>query len=287
MACQERIDDYFLRRPIECQNSSCGQSVDWWRAAVETACGEMANPILWFALIGAHIVAFPIELTPGTEYNLAFADHGVPDSAKILVVGYTPHGGSLFPVEIHGNIPQRHLIPSVVRLYPRPFTPDTTPGPTKVMVMVQWVEARHAGDLWQQLVSAFEALAVGKFSEAIIPAHIAVEARLNRLMSRLLEGVASRERVDRFLADAATYSHQLNVLLPALLEGRQVPRLPEHIRGLLNRLRSLRNDLVHDGYLSDTLDSRSVAELLCAALFSFHYLRLAESMVTPRETPTA
>jgi len=282
VACEERIDDYFLGRPIACQNSSCGQSVDWWCAAVETACGEMANPIFWFALIGAHIVAFPIVLTPGTEYKLAFADHGVPDSAKILMVGYTPQqGGSLFPLEVGGNVPLRQFIPREIRLYPKPFTPDTTPGPTKVMVMVQLVEAPQAGDLWHQLVSAFEALAVEKFSEAIIPAHIAVEARLGRLMSSLLGAIASAERVKRFLEDAATYSHQLNILLPALLEGRTVPRLPDHIRGLLNRLRDVRNDLVHRGHTTQTLDRRFVAELLCAALFSFHYLRLVESRISP------
>jgi len=44
-------------------------------------------------------------------------------------------------------------------------------------------------------------------------------------------------------------------------------------------LKGLRNDLAHHGKLEEPLNKRQVAEMLCAALFGFHYVRMARSML--------
>jgi hypothetical protein len=57
------------------------------------------------------------------------------------------------------------------------------------------------------------------------------------------------------------------------------PRLHEDIRGLLNRLRALRNELAHDGKPETPLKQRDAAELLVAAVFGFHYAQLLHAEV--------
>jgi len=76
------------------------------------------------------------------------------------------------------------------------------------------------------------------------------------------------------LESGATYSHQLNVVLPAFVSILKMPCLPDNIRGSLNRLRKLRNDMAHRGGLDIPIEKETAAEYLCAALFGFHYLKL-------------
>jgi hypothetical protein len=59
--------------------------------------------------------------------------------------------------------------------------------------------------------------------------------------------------------------------------GRLLRRFPDPIRGEINRLRKLRNELVHDGLGKDAVSKQLAGELLCATVFGFEYLRYAES----------
>jgi hypothetical protein len=95
---------------------------------------------------------------------------------------------------------------------------------------------------------------------------------------------ASKEKVKPFLRDA-TYGHQLNVILPALLRSSTAPQLPIAIRGLLNRLRELRHQMAHEGRLEEDLDRNEAAELLCAALFGFRYVSLVRPFLLPGAQP--
>jgi hypothetical protein len=83
----------------------------------------------------------------------------------------------------------------------------------------------------------------------------------------------------------ATYGHQLNVILPALLRSSTAPQLPIAIRGLLNRLRELRHQMAHEGRLEEDLDRYEAAELLCAALFGFRYVSLVRPFLLPGAQP--
>ncbi len=274
-ASEDKVRDYFLDSPIICR--SCDAVVNWWEVVLRALRDE--PPFFFtFAAIGANSTAFEIEIEPDTELTVRFSDYEIPENARILVVGYTPQGGGLFPVEVHGNHPLRHVVPNTVTLFPRPFPPGTVPSRTKVMAMVTWVEAPDE-ELWQQLVNAFEAYANNKLSDALIPANVAVEAQLFKLVTGFLTEVASNEHVESFLNDAATYGHQLNVLLAVIVRHRDLPRFPDHIRGQLNRLRRLRNDLAHRGRSGNTLQKHEVAEMLCAALFAFSYLRMVDDLI--------
>jgi AcrR family transcriptional regulator len=132
----------------------------------------------------------------------------------------------------------------------------------------------------RSLNRALLALADGRLDDAIVPANVAVEVTLNRVLSEHLGRVGiGRERLRDFMSNAATYSHQLNILLPVVLAGRGAPAMPEHIRGPLNRLRDLRNDIGHRGLSRTPLTREVVGECLAGAAFGFHFVRLADEVL--------
>lgn len=269
-------DEYIIRhfhgQPVTC--SKCRTALDWWT----TARHNIEENFMYFeafAFIGAKSTWFTLILQPGVRKIFKFSDHGVPAASKVLYVNYTP-GGSLFPAELHGNVPTRRFFTDEVALYPVPAT-DQPAVDTELNVMVCWVPSTIADDSWQSLVDAFEAYATDRYAAMVVPANVAVESALSRLLTHYLERFSSKKRVEDFLDAAATYSHQLNVVLPLVASLNAIPKLPDHVRGALNRLRGLRNELAHEGVITGAYDKRAGAELLCGALFGFHYVRYVES----------
>ena len=122
------------------------------------------------------------------------------------------------------------------------------------------------------MVAAFDAYADGDFDDAVIPANVAVESKLYRFLSQHLHAVASKERLTDFLDNRATYSAQLNILLPLVMRSTGLQLLGTNIRGLLNALRDARNDVAHRGACDPPLTRARSSELLTAALFGFRYV---------------
>ena len=91
-----------------------------------------------------------------------------------------------------------------------------------------------------------------------------------------MERHISKGRVKDFVKDGLTSSVALNIILPLLCDLHGVKRLPDAIRGELNRLRDLRNQFVHDGLKKEEVSEYVAAELLSAAMFGFEYLRYVE-----------
>jgi hypothetical protein len=271
-----QVTGYFSGLPVICANGH--QLADWWNAA----CREIEKNFMLnqaFAFIGAQTVIFQIELQLGKRSIYRFSDFGIPRDARILYVNYTPQGGGLFPIEIHGNVSTRRFVSDEVVVFPVPFGPDNSAVDTEVSVMVSWVPQTADDESWQSLTDAFESYAQTHYSSMIVPANVAVESALSRLLTAYLEKFVAKKRVEDFLENAATYGHQLNVVLPVLTTLNSLPDLPDNVRGVLNRLRSLRNELAHTGVLEHPLNQRSAAELLCGALFGLHYVRHANKLL--------
>jgi len=264
----EYFANYFSGVTVTCPD--CSGSIDWWgqvlREIQDNFMGSMA-----FSAIGAESTIVKIVLNPGQRTVIQFADHGVPEDAKLLHVNYTPSGGGLFPIEIHGNVPHR-LLRHEVTLWPMQLGGPTT-GRTEVNVFVTWVQYPNDAYALERLGTAFEAYSDGRYSDVLVPANVAVELSLYKLLANNLEPVIGKGRTEEFLENGASYNHQLNGLLPFLTSTQGYNRLPEHVRGLLNRLRRLRNQVAHKGVLEDSLEKTEAAELLCAALFGVHYTR--------------
>jgi hypothetical protein len=251
--------------------------LDWWKVA----CREIEVNFMYnrpFYFIGAQSLSFRIKLQPDTRFIFRLEDYGIPADAKILYINYSPQGRNLWPLEMHGNTPMRKWDRKEIALYPAP-PPDEAGVETDVVVWVSWVQRTADDQSWQSLVDAFEAQVNEEHSSVIVPANVAVEAALSRLMTAYLEKFISKKTVEDFLDNAATYSHQLNVMLPLIASLNSLPSLPDHIKGALNRLRKLRNQLAHRGALEKGLDPKSSAELLCSALFGLHYVRHLKSIL--------
>lgn len=269
--------DYFEGTRALCP--ACGTSLDWWTTVLrEIRENFMLNQA--FGPIGARQALFSITLHPGERTHYKVSDHGIPADAKILYVNYTPEG-PLHPAEIQGgNIPTRPPIRHEVTVWPVPLTDREVTDAVKVNVLVSWVPHSPLDASWGNLVTAFEAYVAADYDAAIVPANVAVEAALSVfLFDYLARHKIANEHLRPFLDDAATYSHQLNVLLPLIAEWSHAPRLPDHIRGALNRLRRLRNDVAHRGKPETPLLQAEAAELLCAALFGFRYIGFVQSRV--------
>jgi hypothetical protein len=143
-----------------------------------------------------------------------------------------------------------------------------------VFVAVTWIAPGSDEISIRQLVDAARAYDAGRYDSMIVPANVAVESALGAAVYDWLTPFCAKACVKSFLADAATYSHQLNVLLPVACYMIGVKPLPEHIRGVLNQLRRLRNDVAHLGVPSRSLSRDIAAEFLTAAVFGFHYAQL-------------
>lgn len=238
---------------------------------------------LAYSAIGASSCVQNILLTAGTPTHVDFEDLGIPADAKLLHIAYTPQGQGLFPIEIHGNTPRRNIIPHVLDLWPRPFGGSTSVQSVEVSVLVTWI--RYTGNeyTWQSLVDAFEAYGAARYEHLLVPANVTVEFGLRQILSDVYRPVAGRERTENLLDNGATYSHQLNALLPLLINSNGLPPMTDQLRGLLNKLRRLRNEIAHTGTLEDgPLSHDEAAEFLCSALFGFRYLNFIRDRLRDR-----
>jgi hypothetical protein len=129
---------------------------------------------------------------------------------------------------------------------------------------------------WQSMVEAFESYSHQRYPSMIVPANAAVESCLSEFLSSRLPSLVSIRRPDDLAAAAASYAHQLHILLPLIAHYNGIPQLPPPILGALDKLRAFRNDLAHGGDASSALDAHAAAELLCGALFGLHYVRYVE-----------
>jgi hypothetical protein len=203
---------------------------------------------------------------------------GIPKGATVLQVGYTPQGGegqgSVFPIELHGNVPRRRVIGNELHLLGRAMIDgDGTVGTVnRVSIWVLWIPQDKA-ESWSYIVSGFDAFVAQHYDRAIVPAQSAVEISTMPIIRELLEHHASVKRVESFMGDRLTFGHVVNIVLPFMCGQAKIPKLPDKIRGSLNALRDIRNDLVHQGLGGDKVTAEQAGEGLCAAVFGCEYAR--------------
>jgi hypothetical protein len=265
----ELLEDYFFNRDLICPE--CKSKLDLWGLLIRHF--EWGFPSYLYAVVGGNDTWAEIIMKPNEIFILDLEKIGVPENAKILQIGYTPQEKGLFPLEIHGNYPLRHFVPNKIHLFGK--TDGEVVEQTRVLVTINWVENNDENELWTNLIEAVEAFSIKKFQATIIPANVSVESRLTPIISEYLEKIASKQKVSDFLSTGATYSHQLNILLPLLTTFEKFPKMPDFLRGNLNSLRSLRNQLAHKGKL-DNIDKSRVANLLCSAIFGLTYLNILD-----------
>lgn len=261
--------------------SRCGKSIDWWKTTIEIIHQNFMLSFP-FGLVGAKTTMFEFELAPNQSDYIDYCDYGVPRSARILAINYTPIG-NLIPQHEHAQtlIDGRDtwkFEPHKYRINAK-LLGKGEPKITKIGCMITWVERPLDDASLENLIEAFACYGRSKYDDCVVPANVAIEARLARSMVSYIQRFVGRPKASEFLIDGATYGHQLNVLLPIFSKIVGLAELPEDIRGALNRLRKLRNQIAHAGKLEKKLGKQDISKLLAAAVFGYAYIDLFQKEI--------
>jgi len=234
----------------------------------------MAMLCNWFALgdplllAGANALHIIETLRHDEIKDIDLTKHGVPERAEILHLNFTPCGSALATL-LHGNAAPTSPLPPRFKIRGLRFNDLRDDGVLTIFAV--WHALESDDTTIRHLVEAAQEYQCERFDRVIVPTNIAAEAALLPVSRKALEGIASKENLDEFLRRGATYSHQLNVLLPLIARMIGAQAMPDRLRGLLNRLRSWRNDVAHSGVPETQQTRRFAAEHLCAAVFAVRY----------------
>lgn len=275
---QNVVDLYLRGQHGICE--ACRAQLDWWKIVVHVVQQNFMLSDAFFPL-GAKLRLFQTTFFRDgiTHFNLY--EEGLPDNALILEVNLTPKG--MYCSEVAANSRRmRHKYNKGGDLqlhgYADPGS-DSQINEAEVAIFVTWVESSVDDVAWNNLVTAFDFYVNNDYESSLVPANVAVESRLFRLVERHLTATASKDRVKDFLESGATYSHQLNVLLPSIVHQLRATDIADDLRGRLNRLRELRNQVAHRGRCDHKLSQNQCAELITPALFGFRYLGSLDSCI--------
>ncbi len=266
----QMYDAFFVSGRTRCP--LCESEFDLWKAILE----GLAHPANPYFLVGAHLTEFATELRSLQPRPVKLVDYGIDADARILdrvLTTFSAAGeqGLNLAVELMQPWKDKRPVEGGLLLAAVPVG-ERPPDSVGVSVMLVWIEGSSLGPSRENLLLALRALHFERPDEAIVPSNTAVEASLGPLIEAYFASHASRSNVQAFLTDAG-YAHQLNVVLPTVAVTHGLPKFPDHIRGVLNRLRGLRNDLVHRGSTRQRLEAGGVRELICAAAFGMEYFR--------------
>ena len=272
------VDLYLEGQCGICHN--CHAQLDWWQVTLDMVRQNIMLSNAFFPL-GAKTTLFQTKFFRDAITHFNLYEEGLPPNALILEVNISPEG--MFCSETTTNsrrLTNKFKKGGLLQLhgYVNPGS-ESQINDAKVGIFVTWVESSVDDAAWNNLVTAFDFYVNNDYESSLVPANVAVESRLFRLIERHLTATASKHRVKDFLETGATYSHQLNVLLPSIVHQLRATDMPGDLRGRLNRLRDLRNQVAHRGRCENKLSQDLCAELITAALFGFRYLGCLDSRI--------
>lgn len=276
------VGQMLLGQPPNC--ATCGSPIDVWKLL--SFAMQVGDAAIGFGIpIGLHHTIVLYRLPIGGVKELDLRREGIPGYAQLLRVVHRPskfHSALVLDVDALDSARRPSFEYRLIGVWNAQTPPEAdVQGDTAVL----WAP-RDADDIGRQnLVSALDAFSNGRFRDAIVPANVAVEHTLSRVVDAYFEWIGiGRKRRDHFLRDAATFSHQLNILAPAIAHHLSAPRLPQHVLALLNRLRDLRNDTAH-GNTATEFTREDLADCMAAAVVGFRYARiLREHLAAARGT---
>jgi len=280
---EELAADYFERNEVRCRNPLCGKPVDLWDATVADM-RRLGASFFGIISLGAKQTSFLVDLAPHEAKEIDLTQYGVPAEATILHLNFTPQlregQGGCLPLLVHGNTAYPRSIGVKFWVYARPAVGEPE-SVVRVSVSVRWVSEDRDRISWIYLMDAFEALSARRYWSVVLPSYVAFELSLTPLLKGSLEKFASRDKVKSFVRNELSSASGLNVVLPTLCGLVGAPRLPDAIRGELNHLRELRNDIVHNGVAKAGVDEKTAAVALCASIFGLEYVNYIRPKLMP------
>ncbi len=268
---------------------ACGIPVNWWDTLLQAFLHDFPG-LVSLPAVGATNTFFQIAVQPYQYQDIAFTDYGVPQDAHILDVFLTPYSPVTLYQSVGGSnrLARHHVLQSSIRLYTVPWG-EGTGEPGSVQVAVTWVQNANSGEARKSLIDAAQNFSIGDFESAIIPANNAVELAITRLIEEFLTRVEAarhdKSYVRNFLINNATYSYQLNILLPTILTLKELPSFPLALRSEISTLTKIRNDVAHGGKTSRPLNKQITGRLICAALFGMSHVNYIAPRLLGRPGP--
>lgn len=252
----------------------CDREINVWEAS-QTLVRRLGASFNGLTSLGAQQTFFTMKLGRNEVREVNLSQHGIPEDAMLLQILFHPQRRDCcLPLVTPGCFLPQTLARKVL-VFGQPFEGDAQEE--VISACVTWVPSHdECNESWIYLTEAFDAWASQRHWHVILPAYVAFEITLMRVVKTAMERRLSKERIADFSRNGLTSSVALNVILPLLCDSSNVKHLPDSIRGELNRLRILRNDLVHDGLRKDAVSKLLASEMLCATVFGFEYLRYAE-----------
>jgi hypothetical protein len=265
----------------ELQCPGCLTNLDWWGLISEALSEGFLG--LQYAPIGAQTTFTEARLRQGELSRVDFDALGIPESARILDVAYTANekrlpadaGGTLIPLEVHSNKPDRQLVPNrPVMLYPMPMPIETAAPPQEqgVSVLVVWIDKGALSLADSSLLSAVEALNGDRRAEAVVSATAAVEVSVDAALTTFFERTASAGAVSELMRGRSAGKQE--VLVPSMCAAIGIPPLPAEPSEAFRSLRKLRNKAAHEGHLPTGTTDKQVANGVAGAVFAVAHAQL-------------
>ena len=267
---------YFLEEHPKCAN--CNNKYNYLNQINKSFYDFTMDPFLT-NLLGVKMAFDSVEITEGKFLEIDFTKLGVPETADIISINYTPEGeAGIFPIEFHGNSPSylRKYYDNKVSIFPIKFNSEAEDNETKLNISILYTENTSVAS--KNLIEAFIFHRENELEKFVIFANIAVEETLEKFLYNYLvyndDIHISNKIIGNFLEDSISCNDQLNVLLPILisLSNSVYKPLSDEIRGNLNRLRKLRNEMAHTGKLETSISMEDGKQLLMSSLFMLVYL---------------
>ncbi len=248
---------------IECPK--CEEPVNFWQRLVDAMeFGVFGNR---YAAVGANVLWLTAKLDRGEQRLLHFVELGIPADASVERVYVTPQGspdeGVRVPVffrdPLVGHPAEQPLLMTSMPISGNPESVTFT-------CLIVWTSGGRREPAYDLLLAAVRAEENADRFGTVIAANAAAEIAIGVAIDEWLSSFKiGKERRGRFLSDEATYSAQVDVLLPIVCETIGLPRLPLDIAGALKRLRRLRNQAAHGDLLGSAVDSKESARGLAGA----------------------
>jgi hypothetical protein len=270
--------------------AACGHRQNLWSKLHESL---LETNVFFPGTIGLGLAAMSVlplgRMSENQAIEVDLNKLGIPADATVLdvVITTSPDNAYSKPEDaVHPllpTLPLHHLSTEI----PREFviTPvQWASGPIgvggTVAASVVWLAASPEPEM-EPLVAAALAFSREDFRAVVIPANIAVEAKLNAVLTSHFSQFAGKGDVKSFLTSGATYGHQLRFLWPSLFGRTSAPPLPSELTSDIRALNARRNTVAHQ---HGTVSRAEAARLLLAATFGYHYLDLYAALLGPAPT---
>lgn len=253
--------------------NSCHTPINLFEELINTLDGAWKAFGWHYSMLGCVGGFEVINVKKGQQTNIDLTDK--IKGGRLLYTNYTPLGEGLFPNEVHGNTPKPHIKRSRFSVYPIPV--EGAGDECEVQFLYWFAPEDIVNDLSSELMlDAFEKYYEGNYRHMVISARTSIEILQQRFITRVFEDCEiSKDNLEPFLKDKATYSSQLKILLPVLAKIMNFPDIDTNIRDGLICLTKNRNSLVHNGTLKSGYDDvQKLKKALLSAFFTFKYFKV-------------